>query len=112
MNIYLGNLPYSATEASIRDLFEGFGDVTTTKIVTDKFTGASRGFGFVEMPSNDEAQKAIAELNGKEFQGRKLVVNESRPRENTGGGYSNNNSRGPRREGGFSRDGGRNSSRY
>jgi RNA recognition motif-containing protein len=108
MNIYLGNLPYSATEASIRDLFEGFGAVTTTKIVTDKFTGASRGFGFVEMPNNDEAQKAIAELNGQEFQGRKLVVNESRPRENTGG-FSNNNSRGPRREGGFSRDGGRNS---
>lgn len=107
MNIYLGNLPYSATEASIRDLFEGFGSVTTTKIVTDKFTGASRGFGFVEMPNDDEAQKAIAELNGKEFQGRKLVVNESRPRENTGG-FSNNN-RGPRREGGFSRDGGRNS---
>jgi RNA recognition motif-containing protein len=107
MNIYLGNLPYSATEASIRDLFEGFGAVTTTKIVTDKFTGASRGFGFVEMPNDDEAQKAIAELNGKEFQGRKLVVNESRPRETTGG-YSNN-SRGPRREGGFSRDGGRNS---
>jgi RNA recognition motif-containing protein len=111
MNIYLGNLPYSATEASIKELFEGFGDVTTTKIVTDKFTGASRGFGFVEMPNADEAQKAIAELNGKEFQGRKLVVNESRPRENNGGGYSNssNNSRGPRREGGFSRDGGRNS---
>jgi RNA recognition motif-containing protein len=111
MNIYLGNLPYSATEASIKELFEGFGDVTTTKIVTDKFTGASRGFGFVEMPNADEAQRAIAELNGKEFQGRKLVVNESRPRENTGGGYSNssNNSRGPRREGGFSRDGGRNS---
>jgi RNA recognition motif-containing protein len=108
MNIYLGNLPYTATEASIKELFEGFGDVATAKIVTDKFTGASRGFGFVEMPNADEAQKAIAELNGKEFQGRKLVVNESRPRENTGG-YSNNNSRGPRREGGFSRDGGRNS---
>ena len=61
MNIYLGNLPYSATENSIRDLFEGFGAVTTTKIVTDKFTGASRGFGFVEMPNDDEAQKAIAE---------------------------------------------------
>ena len=106
MNIYLGNLPYSATENSIRDLFEGFGAVTTTKIVTDKFTGASRGFGFVEMPNDDEAQKAIAELNGNEFQGRKMVVNESRPRENTGG-FSNN--RGPRREGGYNRDGGRNS---
>jgi RNA recognition motif-containing protein len=106
MNIYLGNLPYSATEVAIKDLFEGFGEVTTAKIVTDKFTGASRGFGFVEMTNADEAQKAIAELNGKEFQGRKLVVNESRPRENTG-----RDNRPPRREGGFSnsRDGGRNS---
>ena len=108
MNIYLGNLSYSATESSIKELFEGFGEVTTSKIVTDKFTGSSRGFGFVEMPNADEAQKAIAELNGKEFEGRKLVVNESRPRENTG---FSNNSRGPRREGGYSnsRDGGRNS---
>ena len=105
MNIYLGNLPYSATEASIKDLFEGYGAVTTTKIVTDKFTGASRGFGFVDMPNEDEAQRAIAELNGKDFGGRKLVVNESRPRENTG-----RDNRPPRREGGYSnnRDGGRN----
>jgi len=101
MNIYLGNLPYSATEASIKELFEGFGVVTTAKIVTDKFTGASRGFGFVDMPNDDEAQRAIAELNGKDFGGRKLVVNESRPRENTG-----RDNRPPRREGGYSRDGG------
>jgi RNA recognition motif-containing protein len=107
MNIYLGNLSYSATENAIRDLFEGYGAVTTVKIVTDKFTGSSRGFGFVEMPNDDEAQRAIAELNGKEFEGRKIVVNESRPRENTG----RDNSRGPRRDGGYSnnRDGGRNS---
>ena len=103
MNIYLGNLSYSATESTIRDLFEGFGEVTTAKIVTDKFTGSSRGFGFIEMPNEDEAQKAIAELNGKEFQGRKMVVNESRPRENTG-----RDSRPARREGGYNRDGGRN----
>lgn len=110
MNIYLGNLSYSATETSIRDLFEGFGQVTTAKIVTDKFTGSSRGFGFVEMANDDEAQKAIAELNGKEFQGRKMVVNESRPRENTG-----RENRAPRREGGYSnnyRDGGRSNSRF
>jgi RNA recognition motif-containing protein len=109
MNIYLGNLSYSATETSVRDLFEGFGAVTTAKIVTDKFTGSSRGFGFVEMPNDDEAQKAIAELNGKEFQGRKMVVNESRPRENTG-----RENRAPRREGGYNnnyRDGG-NRSRF
>ena len=103
MNIYVGNLSYSATENSMRDLFEGFGQVTTAKIVTDKFTGSSRGFGFVEMPNNDEAQRAIAELNGKDLEGRKIVVNESRPRETTGGSDYN---RGPRRDGG--RDGGRN----
>ena len=101
MNLYVGNLAYSATENSMRSLFEGFGQVTTAKIVTDKFTGSSRGFGFVEMPNEDEAQRAIAELNGKEFEGRKIVVNESRPREATGNDY-----RSPRRDGG--RDGGRN----
>ena len=103
MNIYLGNLSYSATETTVRDLFEGFGQVTTAKIVTDKFTGSSRGFRFVEMPNDDEAQKAIAELNGKDFQGRKMVVNESRPRETTG-----RDNRAPRREGGYSnnREGG------
>jgi len=110
MNIYLGNLSYSATENSIRDLFEGYGSVTTVKIVTDKFTGSSRGFGFVEMSNDDEAQRAIAELNGKDFDGRKMVVNESRPRETTG-----RDNRPPRREGGYSnggRDGGSRNSRY
>lgn len=101
MNIYLGNLSYSATENTIRDLFETYGQVTTAKIVTDKFTGSSRGFGFVEMPNDDEAQKAIAELNGKDFEGRKIVVNESRPRETTG-----SSNRPPRREGGYSNGGG------
>ena len=102
MNIYVGNLSYSSTDNSLRNLFETYGEVTTTKIVTDKFTGSSRGFGFVEMPNNDEAQKAIDELNGKEFEGRKIVVNESRPREN-------NDNRPPRRDAGYNRDGGRNS---
>lgn len=102
-NIYVGNLSYAATENSVRDLFEGFGQVTTVKIVTDKFTGSSRGFGFVEMPNEDEAQRAIAELNGKDFEGRKIVVNESRPRETTG-----RDNRPPRRDGGGMRDGGRN----
>ena len=102
MNIYVGNLPYTANENSLRDLFEGYGQVTTAKIVTDKFTGSSRGFGFIEMPNADEAQRAIDELNGKDFEGRKIVVNESRPRENNG-----RDSRPPRRDGGFNRDGGR-----
>lgn len=100
MNIYVGNLAYSVTELSLRNLFERFGAVITAKIVTDKFTGASRGFGFVEMANADEAQRAIAELNGTDFEGRKIVVNESRPRENTG-----RDSRPPRRD---NRDGGRN----
>ena len=98
MNIYLGNLSYSATEATIKELFEEFGSVTTAKIVTDKFTGSSRGFGFVEMPNDDEAQKAIAELNGKDFQGRKMVVNESRPKEEGSGGF--------KKRGGFGGGGG------
>ena len=107
MNIYVGNLPYSATENSLRTLFESYGQVTTSKIVTDKFTGSSRGFGFIEMPDDSEAQKAIDELNGKDFEGRKIVVNESRPRENTG-----RDNRPPRRDGnsgGYNggRDGGR-----
>jgi len=107
MNIYVGNLAYSASEKTMRDLFEGFGEVTTAKIVTDKFTGSSRGFGFVEMPNEDEAQRAIAELNGKDFEGRKIVVNESRPREATGGNDYRHSS--PRRDGGGGhRDGGRN----
>ena len=108
MNIYVGNLPYSATENSLRDLFEGYGQVATSKIVTDKFTGSSRGFGFIEMPNDSEAQKAIDELNGKDFEGRKIVVNESRPRE-ANNSYSRDN-RPPRRDGGGyngGRDGGR-----
>lgn len=106
MNIYVGNLPYSATENSMRELFETYGSVTTSKIVTDKFTGSSRGFGFIEMPNADEAQKAIDGLNGKDFEGRKIVVNESRPRE------AGSDNRPPRRDGGGyggGRDGGRNS---
>jgi RNA recognition motif-containing protein len=95
MNIYVGNLPYSATENSLKALFETYGAVTTAKIVSDKFTGSSRGFGFVEMPNAEEAQKAIDGLNGKDFEGRKIVVNESRPRETTG-----RDNRGPRRDGG------------
>lgn len=82
MNIYIGNLAYTATEESLKQLFEQFGQVSTTKIISDKFTGSSRGFGFVEMPSDDEAQRAITELNGEAFEGRNLTVNEARPREN------------------------------
>jgi len=81
MNIYVGNLPFSASEADIKDLFAAFGQVDSVAMIKDKFTGQPRGFGFVEMPNEVEAQKAIAGLNGKDFSGRALVVNPARPRE-------------------------------
>ncbi|HWQ45688.1 MAG TPA: RNA-binding protein, partial [Longilinea sp.] len=90
MNIYVGNLPFSATETDVRDMFAPFGAVTSVTLIKDKFTGQPRGFGFVEMADAGEAQKAIAGLNGKDMKGRALVVNEARPREerpsNGGGG--------------------------
>ena len=99
MNIYVGNLSLSSTEDSVRQLFEQFGAVSTVKIITDKFTGSSRGFAFVEMPSADEAKQAIENTNGAELDGRNLRVNEARPVEDRG----DRDSRGPRaqRSGGF-----------
>ncbi len=94
MNIYVGRLNPSVTEEALREMFEVYGQVTTTKLIKDKFTGAARGFGFVEMPNADEAQNAITELNGKEVSGSRIIVNEARPQENrefrprTGGGYN------------------------
>jgi len=85
--IYVGGLPYSATEQQLSDLFAVHGAVESARVITDKFTGQSRGFGFVEMTSSDEAQKAIAALNGTDMGGRTLTVNEARPQEpRTGGG--------------------------
>ena len=80
MNIYVGNLSFDATEEDVREVFEAFGKVESAKIVQDKYSGRSRGFGFVEMPSEDEAKAAISGLNGKEVKGRALSVNEARPR--------------------------------
>jgi RNA recognition motif-containing protein len=80
VNIYAGNLPHGATEEELREAFQAFGQVASVTIIKDKFSGESRGFGFVEMPSKAEAQSAIAGLNGKEFKGRALTVNEARPR--------------------------------
>lgn len=77
--IYVGNLPYSTNEAELKDIFSEFGEVATTKVITDRDSGRSRGFGFVEMTSDSEADRAIQELNGKDMQGRPLVVNEARP---------------------------------
>jgi len=78
-SIYVGNLPFSATETEIRDLFEQYGTVHSAKVITDRETGRSRGFGFVEMDDN-EAQEAIEATDGKDMDGRPLKVNEARPR--------------------------------
>ena len=84
MNIYVGNIAHKSTEEDIKRAFSAYGEVSKASIVKDKFTGDSRGFGFVEMANDDEAKKAIAELNGKELEGRPLTVNEARPREEGG----------------------------
>ena len=99
MNIYVGNIPHSIEEDALKELFEKFGPVVSVKKITDKFTGAPRGFGFVQMENKEDAEKAIAELNGSELEGRKLVVNEARERESRGGGRSGG------RSGGFNRGG-------
>jgi RNA recognition motif-containing protein len=80
VNIYVGNLAREVTEGDLRDTFQPFGQVGAVTIIRDKFSGESRGFGFVEMPSRAEAQSAITGLNGKELKGRPLTVNEARPR--------------------------------
>jgi RNA recognition motif-containing protein len=85
--LYVGGLPYAATEPQLNDLFATHGTVESVRVVTDKFTGQSRGFGFVEMSTPEEAKKAIEALNGTQFEGRTLTVNEARPQEpRTGGG--------------------------
>ena len=86
MNIYVGNLSYKTTEDELKTAFEVCGTVTSATIIKDKFTDSSRGFGFVEMPNDEEAKKAIAELNGNDLGGKELKVNEARPRENNRGG--------------------------
>jgi RNA recognition motif-containing protein len=87
MNIYVGNLSFDTTEEDLRQAFEGHGEVSKVNIITDKFSGKSRGFGFVEMPTKGEAEAAMAGLNGQELNGQTLNVNEARPRtERSGGG--------------------------
>src|SRR5256712_12255568 len=85
--LYVGGLPYSVTEQQLNELFAQQGTVSSAKVITDKFTGQSRGFGFVEMSTTEEAQKAISTLNGTQLDGRSLTVNEAKPQEpRTGGG--------------------------
>jgi RNA recognition motif-containing protein len=106
MNIFVGSLPFSIEEADLRESFEAYGAVDTVKIITDKFTGRSKGFGFVEMSNDDEAQKAIDELNGATVQGRAIVVNKSEPKPEGERRSFNNNSRGGDNRGGGGYGGG------
>lgn len=108
--IFVGSLPYSTTSQELQELFEKFGQVASATVVMDKFTGQSRGFGFVEMSNDDEANKAIQELNGSDMNGRSLAVSVARPREERprqdfrrdGGGYQGRGGQG----GGYDKHGG------
>ncbi len=92
MNIYVANIAYSAKDQDLRELFEAYGEVTSAKIIMDKVTNRSRGFGFVEMSDDNSGRAAIEGTNGNNFHGRDLVVNEARPRtEGTGGGFRGGN---------------------
>ena len=114
MNIYVGNLPFTASEDDIREAFAAYGVVTSVSIIKDHETGQSRGFAFVEMANNEEGQTAVTNMNGKPLKGRPLKVNEARPREEGGprrqgggGGFSGGGDRGGgggRRPGGFGGD--------
>ncbi|HUL11168.1 MAG TPA: RNA-binding protein [Methylococcaceae bacterium] len=86
MKLYVGNLGYGISDSDLEKLFSAYGSVRSAQVIKDRYSGQSKGFGFVEMGSNQEAQAAIAALNGKELEGRTLTVNEARPREEGGGG--------------------------
>lgn len=117
IRLYVGNLPFSISEQEVEELFRQIGVVESTNLVTDRDTGRSRGFAFVEMDSREAAEAAIAALNGHEIDGRALTVNEARPRENRaprggGGGRSFGGGGGGRGGGGFNRDRGGRGNRY
>jgi RNA recognition motif-containing protein len=107
--LYVGNLPYTATEDGLKTHFSSAGSVASVKIIMDRETGRSKGFGFVEMESDDGAQSAVSQLDGQEFEGRSLRVSEAKPqpeRESRGGGFGGGGSRGGFGGGGGNRDGG------
>jgi cold-inducible RNA-binding protein len=107
MNIFAAKLSFNTQSDDLREAFEAFGEVTSANVITDKFTGKSKGFGFVEMPNDDEARQAISELNDSELDGRTIVVKKAEPREdrgNSGGNRSNYGGGG----GGYNRGGGGN----
>jgi len=98
--IYVGGLPYATTDAQLQEIFSAHGTVESARVITDKFTGRSRGFGFVEMASSEDAQKAIQALNGTDLDGRNLTVNEARPQEKRSGGFGDRGGGGGERRGG------------
>ncbi len=105
MNIFVAKLDFSIQEHDLQEVFEDYGTVNSVKIIMDKATGRSKGFGFIDMPVQEEGQAAIDELNGAELEGREIVVKESQPQENTNrgrGGYGRDNNRGG--GGGYGRD--------
>jgi len=106
MNIYVGNLSRETTEDDLRQAFEAFGQVESASVIKDRFTGESRGFGFVEIPSKDEAQAAITGMNGKDLMGRALNVNEARPRTERRGGRGGGSGGGRGGQGGYGGGGG------
>lgn len=101
MNIYVSNLSFGTTSESLQELFAEYGEVTSANVITDRETGRSRGFGFVEMPDDEAGQNAISELNETEFEGKTINVNVARPRTERSGG---NNRGGGNRGGGFNRN--------
>ena len=86
MNIYVGNLGFDVNESVLREAFEQFGQVAEIRLIMDKYTGKTKGFGFIEMPEKEEAEKAIAEMNEKDFEGRIIKVSEAKPKTDRGGG--------------------------
>lgn len=110
MNIFCGSLPFSLKESDLKEYFEEYGEVASVKIISDKFSGRSKGFGFIEMPDDEQAKKAIAELNGAEIEGRTIVVNKAEERkegERRGGfGGGNRGGGGGYNKGGYNRGGG------
>ena len=111
-NLFVGNMSFQTTESELKALFDPFGEVTRVQVMTDRDTGRARGFAFVEMANDEDAAKAIAALNGKEFGGRALNVNEARPKQDRGGPRSGGGGGGGGRGGGkFSRDDYRGSAR-
>jgi len=97
MNIFVGSLPFSVKEPDLKKIFDEYGEVTSVKIITDKFSGRSKGFGFVEMTDDESAQKAINELNGTDLSGRKIVVNKAEEKKDRGNGNHHHRDGGNRR---------------